>query len=109
MTSLFSQWHVKYLGLPLVSGKLSLKYFKPLQDKVEARISSGTVRKLTFARRLQLQSILCNIQSFWSCQSLLPNKSKSRSKKIQPVCMAWTENRHKNILHLLMWQIINGK
>jgi len=75
MTSLFSQLHVKYLGLPLVSGKLSLKYFKPLLDKVEARISSRTVRKLTLARRLQLlQSILRNIQSFRSSQFILHNK-----------------------------------
>ena len=53
---------VKYLGLPLIPSKLSLKDCQPLLDKIVARITSWSSRKLSFSRRLQiLQSIMYNI------------------------------------------------
>ena len=66
---------VRYLGLPLISGRLRLKDCQPLIDKIQGRIKSWSLRKLSFASRLQLlQSILYSIQRFWSSNFILPKK-----------------------------------
>ena len=54
---------VKYLELPLISGRLRLKDCQPLIDKIQGKIKSWLSRKLSFASRLQLlQSVLYSIQ-----------------------------------------------
>lgn len=54
---------VRYLGMPLIPGKPSMKDCKPLTDKIIARINSQSNTKLSFAGRLQfLQSVLYSIQ-----------------------------------------------
>ena len=66
---------VRYLGLPLISGRLRLKDCQPLTDIIQGRIKSWSLRKLSFASRLQLlQSILYSIQRFWSSNFILPKK-----------------------------------
>ena len=45
---------VKYLGLPLITSKLSAVDCKPLIDTMLARIKGWTVRPLSFAGRPQL-------------------------------------------------------
>ena len=45
---------VKYLGVPLISTKLSHSDCIPLMDKMMARIQSWTSRSLSFAGRMQL-------------------------------------------------------
>ena len=53
---------VRYLGLPLISGRLRLKDCQPPIDKIQGRIKSWSSRKLSFAGRLQLlQSVLYSI------------------------------------------------
>ena len=54
---------VRYLGMPLIPGKPSMKDCKPLTDKITARINSQSNTKLSFAGRLQLlQSVVYSIQ-----------------------------------------------
>ena len=66
---------VRYLGVPLISTKLTDVHCKPLVDRITARVASWTARFLSFARRLQLiQSILCSIHSFWNSLFVLPKK-----------------------------------
>ena len=43
---------VKYLGVPLISSRLSHSNCQPLLDKIMARIQSWTSRSLSFAGRL---------------------------------------------------------
>ncbi|CAA7024809.1 unnamed protein product [Microthlaspi erraticum] len=56
---------VRYLGLPLMPRNLTWQDCQPLIDKVKSRISSWTVRPLSFAGRLQLiQSVLYGIVNY---------------------------------------------
>lgn len=45
---------VRYLGVPLVSGRLSEKDYNPLVEKITARVNSWGTKHLSFAGRLQL-------------------------------------------------------
>ena len=66
---------VRYLGMPLLPGKLSLKDCQPVLDKILARINTWSNRKLSFAGRLQLlQSVLYSTQSFWCSIYLHPSQ-----------------------------------
>ena len=64
---------VKYLGLPLITTKLSAADCKLLIDV--ARIRGWTVRPLSYAGRLQLlQSVCSSIHVFWTSHLLLSKK-----------------------------------
>ena len=74
---------VKYLGVPLITTRLSYSACKPLVDSITARISSWTAKFLTFAGRLQLiKSVLCSIQSFWNSLFVLPKKVMNQVEQI---------------------------
>ncbi|GJY22644.1 RNA-directed DNA polymerase, eukaryota, reverse transcriptase zinc-binding domain protein [Tanacetum coccineum] len=54
---------VRYLGVPLVSKKISVKDCKNLVDKVKARVNDWKNNSLSYARRTQLiASVLASIQ-----------------------------------------------
>ena len=56
---------MKYLGVPLISTRLSHCDCQPLLDKIMARIQSWTSRSLSYAGRLQLiASVLYSIQMY---------------------------------------------
>ena len=64
---------VKYLGVPLISSKLSHSNCQPLLDKIIARIQLWTSRSLSFAGRLQLiSSVLYSIQTYWCSMFIIP-------------------------------------
>ena len=66
---------VRYLGVPLISTRLTASHCKPLVDSITARASSWTTRFLSFVGHLQLiKSVLCSIQSFWNGLFILPKK-----------------------------------
>lgn len=57
---------VRYLGVPLISGKLRLQGCQPLIDKITSRIKSWTSKFLTFAGRLLLIDSVLNIMiNYW--------------------------------------------
>ncbi|KAK4381483.1 hypothetical protein Sango_2854100 [Sesamum angolense] len=64
---------VKYLGLPLISSRLSLSNCRALLDKFDRRIQ-GWVRILpSFATRIQLiKSILMTLNTYWAMAFILP-------------------------------------
>ena len=65
----------RYLGVPLISSKLSSKDCKNLVDKVAARIKSWTSKHLSYAGRLQLIiSDLSSLQVYWMGLFLLPKQ-----------------------------------
>lgn len=69
------QLPLKYLGILLSTKKLSLIQWIPLVEKIVAKITSWTARKLSYAGRLQLiQAVLFGIQSYWSQLFLIPAK-----------------------------------
>ncbi|XP_049363327.1 uncharacterized protein LOC125828066 [Solanum verrucosum] len=65
----------KYLSIPLSTKKLSLMQWSPLIEKIVAKISSWTARKLSHVGRTQLiQTVLFGIQSYRSQLFIIPAK-----------------------------------
>ena len=74
---------VKFLGVPLISTKLSVNECMPLIDKLTSRLYSWTAILLSFAGRAQLiKAVLMAIQSFWSNHFLLPAAVHKNIQKI---------------------------
>ena len=74
---------VKYLGIPLVSTRISNVDCKPLIDSMVDRIKGWTVRWLSFAGRLQLiKSILSSANIFWASHMILPKKIINKAEQI---------------------------
>ena len=64
---------VRYLGIPLLSTKLTAADCSELVDRITAKIRSWTTKFLSYAGRLQLiHSVLFGINSFWASLLLLP-------------------------------------
>ncbi|GKU98807.1 hypothetical protein SLEP1_g11756 [Rubroshorea leprosula] len=78
---------VRYLGVPLITGRLTDAALKPLITKITDKISSWTSRYLSFAGRLQLiSSILQSITNFWCSIFILP---KRVIKSVEGICNAF--------------------
>ena len=70
---------MKYLGVALISSKLSHSDCQPLLDKIMARIQSWRCNSLSFAGRLQLiSSVLYNIQTYWCTMFIIPKYTCSK-------------------------------
>ncbi|KAL0288554.1 UNVERIFIED_CONTAM: hypothetical protein Sradi_7095400 [Sesamum radiatum] len=64
---------VRYLGVPLITSKLSIADCAPLILKIEARIAGWNQLKLTYAGRTQLiKSVLSSIHQYWCSVFILP-------------------------------------
>ncbi|XP_048608259.1 uncharacterized protein LOC125584206 [Brassica napus] len=78
---------IRYLGLPLSSKKLSLKYYDPLLLQIKKKVESWTSRTLSMAGRLTLiSSVIAGITRFWMSAFLLP---KCVMKKINSLCSSF--------------------
>lgn len=80
----------KYFGVPISTRKLFYHECKPLIDKTKARVRLWSVKKLSYAARLQLvSSILHGFQLYWCQIFILP---KRVLKEIQSICRTylWT-------------------
>ncbi|KAL0335971.1 UNVERIFIED_CONTAM: CTD small phosphatase-like protein 2 [Sesamum radiatum] len=64
---------VKYLGVPLISSRLTMADCKPLIDKLDSRIAGWNHLNLTYAGRAQLmKSVLSSLHSYWALVFILP-------------------------------------
>ncbi|KAK4397477.1 putative ribonuclease H protein [Sesamum angolense] len=64
---------VKYLGVPLISSRLTIADCKPLINKLDTRIAGWRHLSLTFAGRAQLiKSVLSTLHSYWASVFILP-------------------------------------
>ncbi|KAG7572003.1 Reverse transcriptase domain [Arabidopsis suecica] len=78
---------VRYLGLPLVTKRLSAADYRPLVEQIRKRIESWTSRFLSFAGRLNLiSSILWSICNFWLAAYRLPNTC---IREVEKLCSAF--------------------
>lgn len=78
---------VRYLGVPLLSGKQTIKDYTSIIDKITARIKAWTSKFLSFAGRLQLiHLVLTSLYQYWCNVFLLPNKL---TKAIEQLCSAF--------------------
>ena len=66
---------VRYLGLPLLTKRMSVHDYNPLIQRIKQRISSWTARQLSFAGRLQLiSSVIHSLTNFWMSAFRLPKQ-----------------------------------
>nr|TKR98083.1 hypothetical protein D5086_0000206310 [Populus alba] len=78
---------VKYLGVPLISTRLTYQNCVALIDRITSRIKVWTSASLTYAGRLQLvKSTLFSIQVYWSSMFILPCATV---KKIESILSAF--------------------
>ncbi|KAK4392794.1 hypothetical protein Sango_2057200 [Sesamum angolense] len=67
------QLPVKYLGLPLISSRLSLANCRPLLDKINSRIQGWGGISLSIAAWVQLiKSVLMELNTYWAMAFILP-------------------------------------
>ena len=66
---------VRYLGVPLISTKLSSSDCRILLEKIVARIKNWIAKHLSYGGRLQLiKSVLFSLQIYWMGLFILPKK-----------------------------------
>ncbi|KAK4381745.1 hypothetical protein Sango_2938800 [Sesamum angolense] len=71
----FQEGHlpVRYLGLPLISARLSVADCQPLLQKIDSRITGWEGVQLSFAGRVQLiKSVLISFEVYWAVAFILP-------------------------------------
>ncbi|XP_039049729.1 uncharacterized protein LOC120190725 [Hibiscus syriacus] len=75
---------VHYLGIPLVTRKLTEKDCQALIDNIKLKLHHWSNRNLSYAGRLELiRSVLFNVSSYWCRQLVLP---ASILKKVDQIC-----------------------
>lgn len=78
---------VRYLGLPLLTKRMTVTDYMPLVEKIRKRMSSWTWRFLSHAGRLQLiSSVITSLANFWLSAFRLPG---SCLKEIESLCSAF--------------------
>ncbi|GAV80044.1 hypothetical protein CFOL_v3_23506, partial [Cephalotus follicularis] len=74
---------VKYLGLPLITSRLTKQHCAPLIEKIQARVNSWATKTLSYAGWLQLiKSTMASLQVFWSKTFLLPSMVTKECEKL---------------------------
>ena len=82
-----SKLPVRYLGVPLVTKRLTARDCEPLMEKITARINAWSVKMLSYAGRLQLiKSVLFSMHNYWCRQFIL---SKGVLKRICQLCAGY--------------------
>ncbi|KAG7542496.1 Reverse transcriptase domain [Arabidopsis thaliana x Arabidopsis arenosa] len=78
---------VRYLGLPLVTKRLTSTDYSPLLEHIRKKIGTWTARFLSYAGRLNLvSSVLWSICNFWLAAFRLPREC---IKEIDKICSAF--------------------
>ncbi|GKC28564.1 RNA-directed DNA polymerase, eukaryota, reverse transcriptase zinc-binding domain protein [Tanacetum coccineum] len=66
---------VRYLGVPLLTKKISLNDCKPLINKVKTKVNDWKNKALSYAGRVQLiAAVLNSMQNYWASIFLLPKQ-----------------------------------
>ncbi|XP_020250707.1 uncharacterized protein LOC109828080 [Asparagus officinalis] len=101
----------KYLGLPLISKRLSYVDCNPLFQKISNQFQEWKKhRTLSYAGRLQIiKSIILGVQIFWTSCYVLPSKVL---QKIDDLCrdFLWGRSDHSLKAPLVSWdKVCTGK
>ncbi|KAL2235741.1 UNVERIFIED_CONTAM: hypothetical protein Sindi_1306300 [Sesamum indicum] len=66
---------MRYLGLPLISSKLSISDCQPLISKIDARITGWEGISLSYTGRVQIiKTVLSTLSLYWASAFILPKK-----------------------------------
>ncbi|XP_039033520.1 uncharacterized protein LOC120169447 [Hibiscus syriacus] len=75
---------IRYLGIPLVTRKLTEKDCQALIDKIKLKLHHWSSKNLSYACHLELiRSVLFNVINYWCKQLVLPT---SILKKVEQLC-----------------------
>ncbi|KAL2225589.1 UNVERIFIED_CONTAM: hypothetical protein Sindi_2981200 [Sesamum indicum] len=80
----FQEGHLpmRYLGLPLISSRLTISDCQPLISKIDARINGWEGISLSYAGRVQIiKSVLSALSLYWASAFILPKKVISEIEK----------------------------
>lgn len=97
---------VRYLGLPLVTKRLTSGNLSPLINQIRSRIETWTARYLSFASRLNLtSSVLWSIINFWMNVYRLPREC---IKEIDKICSAflWSGPELNTNKAKVSWEVV---
>ena len=79
----FQEGHLpmRYLGLPLISSRLTISDCQPLLSKIDARIAGWEGMSLSYAGRVQIiKSVLSALSIYWASAFILPKVIRSLRK-----------------------------
>lgn len=97
---------VRYLGVPLNSRKRNLTNCEPLIHQIKSRLSSWSVKSLSFLGRLQLiKIVISRITTFWCSAFILP---KMCVKRINSLCnvFLWKWNNESHNSTRVAWETV---
>lgn len=78
---------VRYLGLPLLTKRMTVNDYLPLMEKIRTRMCNWNGRFLSHAGRLQLiNSVIMSLTNFWLSAFRLP---KACLKEIEKLCSSF--------------------
>lgn len=72
--------------LPLSTKNINIAQWQPLTDKIVAKISSWTAKKLSYAGMQLVRTVIFGIQAYWAQMFVLPAKVM---KLIQAYCRSY--------------------
>ena len=98
------QLPVRYLGLPLLTKRMSVQDYLPFVEKIRKRMKSWTGRFLSHGGRLQLiKSVITSLTNFWMQAFRLPS---SCLKDVERLCSAflWSGPELKTSKAKIRWE-----
>ncbi|KAL0651628.1 hypothetical protein Bca4012_094319 [Brassica carinata] len=97
---------VRYLGVPLVTKKLTLLNCEVLLQQIKGKFSSWSSKSLSFAGRLLLiKTVISGINTFWCSTFILP---KACVKKINSLCSVflWKGDIESRNTARVSWEVV---
>jgi len=97
---------VRYLGLPLVTKRLSAADYSPLLEKIRKRIGTWTARFLSFVGRFNLiSSVLWRLCNFWLAAFRLPREC---IREINKLCSSflWSGPDMNRKKAKVVWEVV---
>lgn len=97
---------VRYLGLPLMTKRMTSADYAPLIERIRKKITSWTARQLSFAGRLQfVNTVIHSLTNFWMSVYRLPNKC---TKEVDQICSAflWPRPAMSSKKAKIAWSVV---
>nr|GEZ68719.1 hypothetical protein [Tanacetum cinerariifolium] len=100
---------VKYLGVPLITKKISVAECKILMDRVKNVVLDWKNKSLSYAGRLQLiSSVLASMQVYWASVFLIP-KTNVRDIEKGGLGLKKLDEWNETLLSKQIWKIATKK
>lgn len=97
---------VRYLGIPLISTRLTMKDCQPLIEKIKGRLSCWNTKHLSHAGRCQLlKFVIMHMQVYWCLALLLPQQAVS---VIESICnrFLWSGRIDTRVMTMVAWKAV---